>query len=75
MNADKGSALISQSMNADKGTAISRAKNSSFVVRNTLLPYIVFAKKKQTKALMRLRICAGSSESSLLAHVISTNSS
>ena len=26
MNADKGSALISQSMNADKGTAISRAK-------------------------------------------------
>ena len=74
MNADKGSALISQSLNADKGTAISRAKNSSFVVRNTLLPYIVFA-KKPTKALMRLRICAGSSESSLLAHVISTNSS
>ena len=72
MNADKGSALISQSMNADKGTAISRAKNSSFVVRNTLLPYIVFAKKR---ALMRLRICAGSSESSLLEHVISTNSS
>ena len=72
MNADKGSALISQSMNADKGSAISRAKNISFVERNTLLPYIVFAKK--TKALMRLRICAGSSESSLLAHVISTNS-
>ena len=45
MNADKGSTLISQSMNADKGRAISRAKNSSFVVRNTLLPYIVFAKK------------------------------
>ena len=44
MNADKGSALISQSMNTDKGTAISRAKNISFVVRNTLLPYIVFAK-------------------------------
>ena len=49
MNADKGSALISQSMNADKGTAISRAKNSSFVVRNTLLPYIVFAKKQTNK--------------------------
>ena len=32
-------------MNADKGTAISRTKNLSFVVRNTLLPYIVFAKK------------------------------
>ena len=47
MNPHKGSALISQSMNADKGTAISRAKNLSFVVRNTLLPYIVFAKKKK----------------------------
>ena len=34
-------------MNADKGTAISRAKNLSFVVRNTLLPYIVFAKKNK----------------------------
>ena len=51
MNADKGSALISQSMNADKGTAISRAKNSSFVVRNTLLPYIVFAKKTNKQRL------------------------
>ena len=70
MNPHKGSALISQSMNADKGTAISRAKNLSFVVRNTLLPYIVFAKKK-TKALMRLYSCTGSSESSLLAHAIS----
>ena len=47
MNPHKGSALISQSMNADKGTAISRAKNLSFVVRNTLLPYIVFAKKNK----------------------------
>ena len=44
MNEDKGSALISKSMNADKGTAISRAKNLSFVVRNTLLPYFVFEK-------------------------------
>ena len=41
MSAEKGSALINQSMNADKGIAISRAKNLSFVVRNTLLPYIV----------------------------------
>ena len=49
MNPHKGLALISQSMNADKGTAISRAKNLSFVVRNTLLPYIVFAKKKKNK--------------------------
>ena len=73
MNADKGSALISQSMNADKGTAISRAKKLSIVVRNTLLPYIVFG-KKNTKVLMRLRICAGSSESSLLVHAIITNS-
>ena len=46
MSAEKGSALINQSMNADKGIAISRAKNLSFVVRNTLLPYIVFPKKK-----------------------------
>ena len=71
MSAEKGSALINQSMNADKGIAISRAKNLSFVVRNTLLPYIVFQKKK---ALIRLRICAGSPESSLFALVISTNS-
>ena len=70
MSAEKGSALINQSMNADKGIAISRAKNLSFVVRNTLLPYIVFPKK----ALIRLRICAGSPESSLLALEISTNS-
>ena len=50
MSAEKGSALINQSMNADKGTAISRAKNLSFVMRNTLFPYIVFPKKSSDQA-------------------------
>ena len=50
----------------------SGVRGLKFGLSHPLLPYLVYTRNREAKALARLRVCAGSFEPSLLAFAIRT---